>query len=383
MANGFGGMPIVTNCLFINNTATYFAGGGGLFSQNASMTLTNCTFSGNSSESIHCNVAINISNCVIWGNSLNFYNANASISNCIVEGGYAQCLDCLNGNGNANPLFVNAAGGDFSLQACSPAINIGSNAAVPGGVTTDLDGNPRTFGGTVDMGAYEYQTAPTPIVPVCQNQTVLLNDMGMATFSAALLNNGSTGCGTLVYTVGGQSTLNFTCSNTGSPIPVTLTVTDNRGITATCPATITVLDNTPPTITCPATQTLALGANCTATLPNYTSLATTGDNCGVQSVTHLPIAGTTVSGAGNMTVTLTVTDLNGNDTECTFTVTKVDQTPPTITCPATQTLVLGANCTATLPNYTSLATTADNCGVQSVTQSPIAGTSVSGAGNMT
>ncbi len=126
-----------------------------------------------------------------------------------------------------------------------------------------------------------------------------------------------------------------------------------------------------------------LGANCTATLPNYTSLATTGDNCGVQSVTQSPIAGTTVSGAGNMTVTLTVTDINGSETECTFTVTKVDNTPPTVTCPATQTLVLGANCTATLPNYTSMATTGDNCGVQSVTQSPSAGTNVSGAGNMT
>jgi hypothetical protein len=70
---------------------------------------------------------------------------------------------------------------------------------------------------------------------------------------------------------------------------------------------------------------LALGANCTATLPNYTSLATTGDNCGVQSVTQSPAAGTTVSGAGNMTVTLTVTDVNGLTNSCTFTVTKVDQ----------------------------------------------------------
>ncbi|MBP8239414.1 MAG: HYR domain-containing protein, partial [Saprospiraceae bacterium] len=163
---------------------------------------------------------------------------------------------------------------------------------------------------------------------------------------------------------------------------VTLTVTDINGNETECTFTVTKVDNTPPSITCPATQTLVLGANCTATLPDYTSLATTGDNCGVQSVTQSPESGTTVSGAGNMMVTLTVTDINGNETECTFTVTKVDNTPPTITCPATQTLVLGANCTATLPDYTSLATTGDNCGVQSVTQSPEAGTTVSGAGKM-
>jgi len=163
---------------------------------------------------------------------------------------------------------------------------------------------------------------------------------------------------------------------------VTLTVTDINGLTNFCTFTVTKVDNTAPSITCPATQTLALGANCTATLPNYTSLATTGDNCGVQSVTQSPSAGTIVSGAGNMTVTLTVTDINGLTNSCTFTVTKVDNTAPSISCPTTKTLVLGANCTATLPNYTNLATTGDNCGVQSVTQSPAAGTIVSSAGNM-
>jgi len=164
---------------------------------------------------------------------------------------------------------------------------------------------------------------------------------------------------------------------------ITWTFEDAAGNSIQCMQNVMVTDNTPPTITCPATQTLVLGANCTAALPDYTSLATTGDNCGVLGVTQSPAIGATVSGAGNMTVTLTVTDINGNNTECNFTVTKVDNTPPTITCPSTQTLVLGANCTASLPDYTSLATTGDNCGVLGVTQSPTIGATVSGAGNMT
>jgi hypothetical protein len=57
------------------------------------------------------------------------------------------------------PLFVSAF--DFHLLSNSPCINSGNNAYVAG--TTDLDGNPRVVGGTVDIGAYEYQT-PSSVV---------------------------------------------------------------------------------------------------------------------------------------------------------------------------------------------------------------------------
>ncbi len=127
-------------------------------------------------------------------------------------------------------------------------------------------------------------------------------------------------------------------------------------------------DNTSPSITCPATQTLTLGANCTASLPNYTSLAATGDNCGVQGVTQSPPAGTTVSGAGNMMVTLTVTDVNNLTNNCTFTVTKVDNTPPMVQC-FNQTVTFNGQETITL-NANTLVTANDNCGIQSITLNP-------------
>jgi hypothetical protein len=56
---------------------------------------------------------------------------------------------------NDGPEFV--GGGDYHLQGTSPCIDIGNNSYVPGGVTTDLDGNPRIANTTVDQGAYEYQ----------------------------------------------------------------------------------------------------------------------------------------------------------------------------------------------------------------------------------
>ena len=54
-----------------------------------------------------------------------------------------------------DPQFVDAAAGNYRLQATSPCLDAGNNAVVSG--TTDLDGNPRIAFGGVDLGAYEAQ----------------------------------------------------------------------------------------------------------------------------------------------------------------------------------------------------------------------------------
>jgi hypothetical protein len=79
------------------------------------------------------------------------------------------CPDQTNTYGNiaADPLFANAASGNYQLQSGSPAIDSGNNSALqliasngfP--LTTDLSGNPRLLDATgkgypiVDIGAYE------------------------------------------------------------------------------------------------------------------------------------------------------------------------------------------------------------------------------------
>jgi hypothetical protein len=66
------------------------------------------------------------------------------------------------GNITNAPLFVDPNGwADLRLQSNSPCVNSGNNSYVT--TTDDLDGNPRIVGGTVDMGAYEYQSPQSSI----------------------------------------------------------------------------------------------------------------------------------------------------------------------------------------------------------------------------
>jgi parallel beta helix pectate lyase-like protein len=59
-----------------------------------------------------------------------------------------------NGNISADPRFVGKS--NFHLQSGSPAINAGDNSA-PDIPAKDLAGKTRIVGGTIDMGAYEFQ----------------------------------------------------------------------------------------------------------------------------------------------------------------------------------------------------------------------------------
>ena len=138
------------NCLVLSNSASAYA--GGVYQG----TLYNCTVIGNA--------ATNSGGGTYGGtvyNSIVYYNSAASGSN-YSGSSFAYCCTTPLANGNCftdAPVFLNPVGGDFHQQTNSPTINGGLNGftIVPVAITNDLDGNPRIVGGTVDVGAYEYQ----------------------------------------------------------------------------------------------------------------------------------------------------------------------------------------------------------------------------------
>jgi len=223
-------------------------------------------------------------------------------------------------------------------------------------------------------------TPPTVTCPAAQTLTLGANCTAVLPDYRYLATHLTDNCDIDMAT---QSPPAGTVISGAGDMTITFTVTDVSGNSAQCSFTLTKVDNTPPTVVCPPTQTLELASDCSAAIPDYRSLATTYDACGIAGVVQVAPPGFVVSGVGSITAALVVTDVNNNVSQCNFTINKVDNTLPTIACPPTQTLVLGSTCSATLPDYRSLATANDNCGVQSVTQSPAAGTTVSNAGNMT
>jgi hypothetical protein len=169
-----GNDPKLINVAFIANSAG--DDGGGLYNFVSDDTLINVTFSGNTAGVngggiYNFNSLPKLVNTVIWGNvatiggSIFNNSSTPHISFSIVQGsGGSAAWDAslgINGGGNldADPDFVNP-GVDVHLDVCSAAINTGSNAAVPGTITTDLGGNARILFGTVDMGAYESLVPP-------------------------------------------------------------------------------------------------------------------------------------------------------------------------------------------------------------------------------
>jgi hypothetical protein len=168
-----------------------------------------------------------------------------------------------------------------------------------------------------------------------------------------------TNCVNITYT---QTPAIGTILSLGSTNTVTVTAQPQWAAPATnCSFQVNVVDQTPPLINCPGNATLALDAACNAVLADYTTSATTSDNCtATPTTTQSPAIGASINGTASTTVTLTTTDGSGNTGTCAFTVTTVDNISPTINCPANimQTAAPYA-CDAVVT--WSNPTTADNC----------------------
>ncbi|MBK9658732.1 MAG: HYR domain-containing protein [Chitinophagaceae bacterium] len=164
-----------------------------------------------------------------------------------------------------------------------------------------------------------------------------------------------------------------TCANR-FVVTRTYRATDVCGNFTNCVQTITVNDVTAPTITtCPANITVS----CAAAVPavNTASVIAT-DNCaGVVTITHISdvITNQTCPNRYTLTRTYRATDVCGNFSQCTQTITVNDQTAPVITCPANISVTTPVGSCTAVVNFSVTAT--DNCaGAVTIVSTPASGT---------
>ncbi len=156
---------VVNNCVFTGNVATGSGGGGALWMGTGGNTqVRNCTIVGNTSTvnnvgGVRAQNSPNstVVNCVLWGNiGPGGDMSQAAQVNLASDVTYSVVMGTFAGTGNVDtdPLFADAAGGDFTLTAGSSAVDAGNNAAVPLGTTVDFAGGDRFVDdpGTVDTG---------------------------------------------------------------------------------------------------------------------------------------------------------------------------------------------------------------------------------------
>jgi parallel beta-helix repeat protein len=151
MNNTSNSSPTLVNCAFTGNSAEYSWGGGMYNSYSSSPTLTNCTIVANSATSgggmaNYTSSSPRVINSVLWGDSPQEISNNDAISSPVVT--YSDIQGGYSGVGNIDldPLFVDAAHGDLHLGATSPCIDAGDNDALhlP---TYDFEGDGRALDG--------------------------------------------------------------------------------------------------------------------------------------------------------------------------------------------------------------------------------------------
>ncbi|KPK81263.1 MAG: hypothetical protein AMS27_15630, partial [Bacteroides sp. SM23_62_1] len=170
-------------------------------------------------------------------------------------------------------------------------------------------------------------------------------------------------------------------SGVGTTQTITLTANDGNGNTSQCTFDITLSDSITLNITCPGNRTEYVDNNCDFIIPDYTVLAVVDDTSA--TVTQSPVIGTVVSGHGSVQIiTLIAENSYGDTAQCTFDITLLDTVSPTITCPDDRIEYVDADCSFTIPDFTALAVTNDNCGAVTLSQVPISGTAVTGHGTM-
>ncbi|WP_111707128.1 BspA family leucine-rich repeat surface protein [Lutibacter citreus] len=254
-------------------------------------------------------------------------------------------------NGSSDNCEIESFSLDKSSYDCS---NIGENTVVL--TAKDSSGNITTGNAIITI---EDKLAPTVIT---KNISIELDADGIASIIPDDIDNGSSdNCEIESISLNKTS---FNCSNIGENT-VILTVTDINGNSETANAIVTVTDTIAPTVIT-KNITIELNENTNITLVPQDIDDGSSDTCGIKSMT-IDKNTFNCSSSGENTVTLIVTDNNGNSASKTAIVTIKDMVAPIANCVSQFSIELDetGNTTITAEDINNGST--DNCEIDSIT----------------
>lgn len=244
-----------------------------------------------------------------------------------------------------------------------PVLYSEDSGSIFAGYGKSLNNNELLF---LEEGIRE-QIPVLPPVALCRTANVVLGPSGTVAISGTDVDGGSYDPdGTIVSRSVTPST--FDCTQLGNNT-VTLTVTDNEGLTSTCTTTVVVSDRTSPVIQCKnATVYLDISGKASISVADINNGSS--DNCASGFYLYLSRSVFDCQDVGApVQITLTGTDGSGNTSTCTAQVTVLDTIAPRIFAKPFD-LVLDTAGTAILqPEYLDNGSF-DNCGTPVLSVTP-------------
>ena len=154
----------IVNCTFANNLTTNPWGGAVGASYSSDINFYNCILYGNNPYQVFL-----VNNTADQADTVRVYHSLVQNGQeGIMNYGVFNQVFWGDGNLDADPLFYGSGDHPYSIDYGSPCIDAGT-LNLPPGITLpeyDIAGNPRIYGETIDMGAYEYGPwVGTPEVP--------------------------------------------------------------------------------------------------------------------------------------------------------------------------------------------------------------------------
>ncbi len=244
-----------------------------------------------------------------------------------------------------------------------PAVLLGDHVVTY--KATDACGNTAT--GTLTVSVVDNK----PPTAICRDLNVNLPAGGTTNLPATSLDNFSfDNCQLAPLTVSrdGQNfaqTVALSCADIGTPLVLTLRVTDILGNVNSCQSTINVRDNLKPSLQCPANKTvLCLSDTDPATLGQ----PLVSDNCGQATLTFSDVSQVNACHVGFISRTWVATDARGNSDSCIQGISLTSISSLTVNFPQDKTIATCSSSTDYAPAATGQATVSgQSCQPPSIT----------------